>query len=106
VEIEAVAANRPRKLFGSRLSHKRPAAIPGAQIGKPTRFGIIAAKEHVKNYSKDFYRTFIAYDCSMVEVNPLSSRTKAKSWRSMPKLHFDDNALYRHPEIAAMRDDS
>jgi succinyl-CoA synthetase beta subunit len=61
----------------------------------------------LKSASKLFeglYRTFIAFDCSMVEVNPLVVTTKGEVLALDAKFNFDDNALYRHPEIAAMRD--
>ncbi len=46
----------------------------------------------------------IAFDCSMVEVNPLVVTTKGEALALDAKFNFDDNALYRHPEIAALRD--
>src|SRR5205823_3275205 len=50
------------------------------------------------------YKTFVACDCSMVEINPLVV-TKAGEVKALDaKFNFDDNALYRHPEIVAMRD--
>src|SRR5213082_2886268 len=61
----------------------------------------------LKSASKLFeglYRTFIAFDCSMVEVNPLIVTTQGDVLALDAKFNFDDNALYRHPEIAAMRD--
>src|SRR5207253_6609401 len=61
----------------------------------------------LKSASKLFeglYWTFIAYDCSMVEVNPLVVTTKGELLALDAKFNFDDNALYRHPEIAALRD--
>src|SRR5204863_9665826 len=60
----------------------------------------------LKNASKLFeglYRTFIAFDCSMVEVNPLVVTTKGEVLALDAKFNFDDNALYRHPEIPPMR---
>src|SRR5207249_6817801 len=61
----------------------------------------------LKNASKLFeglYRIFIAFDCSMVEVNPLVITIKGEVLALDAKFNFDDNALFRHPEIAAMRD--
>ncbi|MEA3187550.1 MAG: succinyl-CoA synthetase beta subunit [Chthoniobacter sp.] len=50
------------------------------------------------------YKTFVACDCSIVEINPLVV-TKAGEVKALDaKFNFDDNALYRHPEIVAMRD--
>src|ERR1700750_2949561 len=50
------------------------------------------------------FRTFVGLDCSMVEVNPLVVTTKGKVLALDAKFNFDDNALFRHPEVAAMRD--
>jgi len=50
------------------------------------------------------YRTFIGLDCSMVEVNPLVATTSGGVLALDAKFNFDDNALYRHPDVAAMRD--
>ena len=50
------------------------------------------------------YRTFIGLDCSMVEVNPLVVTTEGEVLALDAKFNFDDNALYRHPEVAALRD--
>jgi succinyl-CoA synthetase beta subunit len=47
-----------------------------------------------------FYRS----DCSMVEINPLVVTTDGRLMALDAKFNFDDNALYRHPEIVAMRD--
>jgi succinyl-CoA synthetase beta subunit len=50
------------------------------------------------------YRLFLQSDCSMVEVNPLVETPDGQILALDAKFNFDDNALYRHPEIAAMRD--
>src|SRR5262249_26551123 len=50
------------------------------------------------------YHVSIAYDCWMVEVNPLVVTTKDNVLALDAKFNFDDTALYRHPEIAALRD--
>ncbi len=50
------------------------------------------------------YRLFLDSDCSLVEVNPLVETTDGQVLALDAKFNFDDNALYRHPDIAAMRD--
>src|SRR5204862_6360369 len=50
------------------------------------------------------YRTFMACDCSMVEVNPLVVTPKGQVLALDAKFNFDDNALFRHPEVASIRD--
>jgi len=68
--------------------------LSGAQIGQATKL------------FTGIYNLFIARDCSLIEVNPLVV-TKAGDLLALDaKFNFDDNALYRQPEIAAMRDKS
>ena len=104
VEIETVAAKSPEKII-------REAIDPLAGL-QPYQARKLASQlgfesSQLKNASKLFeglYRTFIAFDCSMVEVNPLVVTNKGEVLALDAKFNFDDNALYRHPEIAAMRD--
>jgi succinyl-CoA synthetase beta subunit len=104
VEIESVAAKSPEKIIRepvNPLAGLQP--YQGRKLAKQLGF----ESSQLKNATKLFeglYRTFIAYDCSMVEVNPLVVTTKGQVLALDAKFNFDDNALYRHPEIAAMRD--
>ena len=104
VEIEAVAAKSPEKIIREPidpLAGLQP--FQARKIAKQLGF----ESSQFKNASKLFeglYRTFIAFDCSMVEVNPLVVTTKGEVLALDAKFNFDDNALYRHPEIAALRD--
>jgi succinyl-CoA synthetase beta subunit len=104
VEIEAVAAKSPEKIIREAidpLAGLQP--FQARKIAKQLGF----QSSQLKNASKLFeglYRTFIAFDCSMVEVNPLIVTTKGEVLALDAKFNFDDNALYRHPEIAALRD--
>ena len=104
VEIEAVAAKSPEKIIREPIN-----PLVGLQpyqarkVAKQLGF----ESSQLKNASKLFeglYRTFLAYDCSMVEVNPLVVTNTGDVLALDAKFNFDDNALYRHPEIAAMRD--
>ncbi len=104
VEIEAVAAKSPEKIIREPIDPL--AGLQPYQARKlASQLGFESSQ--LKNASKLFdglYRTFIAYDCSMVEVNPLVVTNKSEVLALDAKFNFDDNALYRHPEIAAMRD--
>ena len=104
VEIEAVAAKSPEKIIREPVDPL--AGLQPYQARKlASQLGFESSQ--LKNASKLFeglYRTFIAYDCSMVEVNPLVVTNKGEVLALDAKFNFDDNALYRHPEIAAMRD--
>jgi succinyl-CoA synthetase beta subunit len=104
VEIEAVAAKSPEKIIREPIN-----PLAGLQPFQTRKLAKQLGFEssQLKSASKLFeglYRTFVAYDCSMVEVNPLVLTTKGDVLALDAKFNFDDNALYRHPEIAAMRD--
>lgn len=104
VEIEAVAAKSPEKIIREPID-----PLAGLQPHQARKLASQLGFEssQLKKASKLFdglYRTFIAYDCSMVEVNPLVVTNKGEVLALDAKFNFDDNALYRHPEIAAMRD--
>ncbi len=104
VEIEAVAAKSPEKIIREPID---PLAGLQPYQGRKLASQLGFESSQLKNASKLFdglYRTFIAYDCSMVEVNPLVVTNKGEVLALDAKFNFDDNALYRHPEIAAMRD--
>ena len=53
---------------------------------------------------KNLYKLFVSLDCSMLEINPLVTTPDGRVLALDAKFGFDDNALYRHPEIVAMRD--
>jgi len=104
VEIEAVAAKSPEKIIREPID-----PLAGLQPFQTRKLAKQLGFEssQLKSASKLFeglYRTFVAYDCSMVEVNPLVVTNKGDVLALDAKFNFDDNALYRHPEIAALRD--
>jgi succinyl-CoA synthetase beta subunit len=104
VEIETVAAKSPEKII---REHVDPLA--GLQLFQTRKLAKQLAfdSSQIKATSKLFdglFRTFSACDCSMVEVNPLVVTKKGEVLALDAKFNFDDNALYRHPDIAAMRD--
>src|SRR5690606_29332325 len=53
---------------------------------------------------KNLYNLFTSCDCSMLEINPLVTTPDGRVLALDAKFGFDDNALYRHPDIVAMRD--
>jgi succinyl-CoA synthetase beta subunit len=104
VEIEAVAEKSPEKIIREPIDPL--AGLQPFQTRKLAKQLGFESSE-LKSASKLFeglYRTFVAFDCSMVEVNPLVLTTKGEVLALDAKFNFDDNALYRHPEVAAMRD--
>ena len=105
MEIEQVAADTPEKILtiaidpvtGLRSYHGRQIAfglgLEGDQIGKAVAF--IDA----------MYRAFMELDASIVEINPLVITGGGDVIALDAKMNFDDNALFRHPEIADLRDE-
>ena len=104
VEIEAVAAKTPEKIVREivdPLAGLQP--FQTRKLAKQLGFEQSQTKATTKLFD-GLYRTFVGCDCSMVEINPLVVTKKGEVLALDAKLDFDDNALYRHPEIAAMRD--
>jgi succinyl-CoA synthetase beta subunit len=104
VEIETVAAKSPEKII---REHIDPLAgmqpFQARKLAKQLAFDSTQLKDASKLFD-GLYRTFIACDCSMVEVNPLVLTKNNQVLALDAKFNFDDNALFRHPDIAAMRD--
>jgi succinyl-CoA synthetase beta subunit len=104
VEIETVAAKSPEKIIQESID-----PLAGLQpfqtrkVAKELKIEASQSKAATKLFD-GLYRAFIGCDCSMVEINPLVVTTKGEVVALDAKFNFDDNALYRHPEIAAMRD--
>ena len=104
VEIETVAAKSPAKILREPidpLAGMQP--FQTRKLAKQLAFDSSQLKAAAKLFD-GLFRTFSACDCSMVEVNPLVVTKKGDVLALDAKFNFDDNALYRHPEIAAMRD--
>ena len=104
VEIETVAEKSPEKILREKVHPL--AGLQAFQTRKLARqlgFDGAQAKAAAKLFD-GLYRTFLACDCSMVEVNPLVVTPKGEVLALDAKFNFDDNALYRHPELAALRD--
>src|SRR5438128_4889984 len=104
VEIETVAAKSPEKIIREPID-----PLAGLQLFQTRKLAkqLGFEQSETKAATKLFdglYRTFVGCDCSMVEINPLVLTAKDEALALDAKLNFDDNALYRHPEIAALRD--
>ncbi|MGH8398845.1 MAG: ADP-forming succinate--CoA ligase subunit beta [Gammaproteobacteria bacterium] len=105
MEIEEVAAKTPEKIV---RVHVHPATgIQPYQI-RELAFALgITDKNQATTFSKivsGLYRLFMEKDASLVEVNPLIVTTDGRVLALDAKVNLDDNALFRHPDLAAMRD--
>lgn len=104
VEIETVAEKSPEKIFKEPID---PSVGLQAFQARKLAFAIGIHPDCVGKASKFFlslYEAFMKYDCSIAEINPLVETEDKDILALDAKLNFDDNALYRHPEIMELRD--
>jgi len=104
MDIEAVAHDNPEDLF-----HENVHPLLGLQDYQARRIAKLLGLEGKlladgAKLFKNLYRCFIESDCSQVEINPLVVTSDDKVMALDAKFNFDDNALYRHPDIMAWRD--
>ena len=104
VEIEEVAAKHPEKILKAFVD---PALGMMPFYARRLAFGLGFTGDTLKKAVKfmtALYRAFIEKDASLAEINPLVLTKEGDLIALDAKMNFDDNALYRHPEIAEMRD--
>ena len=106
VEIEKVAAESPEKIFKEYID---PAI--GLAPFQATRmaYKMNFPKEVIRKVTKlmvNLYRAFVMKDCSLAEINPLVVTAENDVIALDAKLNFDDSALYRHPDVESMRDET
>jgi len=104
MEIEHVAHHAPEKIFKVQVD---PAvglqAFQARQIAFALGFSGELFKQCVTLVTK-LYHFYWEKDCAMVEVNPLLVTKEGKLLALDAKVSFDDNALFRHPDVLALRD--
>lgn len=104
MEIEEVAAHAPEKIHkvainpGTGLTDAQADDI-ARKIGVPE-----ASIAEARRFMHGLYKAFVECDMSLAEINPLIITGDGKLLALDAKLNFDANALFRHPEIVAMRD--
>ncbi|MEA3001194.1 MAG: succinyl-CoA synthetase beta subunit [Sphingomonadales bacterium] len=62
--------------------------------------------KQAQTLARQLYDAFLAYDCSMLEINPLVETEDGRLLVLDAKMSFDSNALYRHPDVEALRDET
>jgi len=104
VEIEQIAAESPEKILKEYVDPK-VGFMP--YQARRLAFGLGLDGEAFKNAVKFLLALYKAYeetDASLAEINPLVLTTDGQVLALDAKMNFDDNALFRHPEIVEMRD--
>ena len=104
VEIEEVASEHPEKIISVKID-----IATGIQPchSRKMAFALGLRGELIKKFShlvSAIYETFIQTDASQIEINPLVETMEGEIIALDAKINFDDNSLYRHDQIKAMRD--
>ena len=104
MEIEEVAAHTPQKIH--KIWIDPLAGLGDAEADAVARhIGIPApAIQQARACLQGLYRAFVEKDAMLAEINPLVLTTDQRVVALDAKMNFDSNALYRHPEIVALRD--
>ncbi|QFT76278.1 ADP-forming succinate--CoA ligase subunit beta [Erythrobacter sp. THAF29] len=106
MDIEAVAHDTPEKITTITID---PAQGFMPHHGRAVAFGLKLTgdlNKQAQKLARQLYDAFVATDSSMLEINPLVQTEYDKLLVLDAKMSFDSNALYRHPDIEAMRDET
>ncbi len=104
VEIEKVAAETPEKILKAFVD---PALGMLPFYARKLTFGLGLSGDLVKKgvkFMTSLYKAFMEKDASLAEINPLVITKEGDLIALDAKMNFDDDALHRHPDVAAMRD--
>jgi len=106
MEIEQVAAENPDAILKESID-------PGVGLlpyqGRKLAFGLGLKPPQIKQAAEimaALYRAFSEKDASLVEINPFITTEDGRLFALDAKINFDDNALFRHPELRELRDTS
>ena len=104
MDIEEVALKNPNKIITHRLDYKNK--ISDEEIEKVVSIFNLknSSKNQAQKIIQSIYQTLIKTDASLIEINPLVITKKGNVLCLDAKISFDDNGLYRHPEILNLRD--
>ena len=104
MDIEEVAEHTPEKIFKEWIDPRVGLqAFQARKIADKLGLTGTANKEMVK-FVTSLYQAYVESDSSMFEINPVLKTSDNKILAVDAKVNIDDNALYRHPDLAAMRD--
>lgn len=106
MDIEAVAHDTPEKITTITIN---PAQGFMPHHGRAVAFGLKLSgdlNKQAQKLAKQLYEAFMATDAEMLEINPLVETDDGRLLVLDAKMSFDGNALFRHPAIEAMRDET
>jgi succinyl-CoA synthetase beta subunit len=106
MDIEEVAAHEPEKILSATI---HPAVGLEAYQARDLAFGLTLTAPQIAEFGqilKALYTLYIDTDASLVEVNPLIVTKAGKLVALDAKIGIDPNAVFRHPDLAALRDET
>ncbi|WP_238805888.1 ADP-forming succinate--CoA ligase subunit beta [Emticicia aquatica] len=104
MDIEEVAEHHPEKIFKEWIDPRVGLqAFQARKIADKLGLTGVANKEMVK-FVSSLYQAYVESDSSMFEINPVLKTSDNKILAVDAKVNLDDNALYRHSDLASMRD--
>jgi succinyl-CoA synthetase beta subunit len=106
MDIEAVAHDTPEKITTITID---PATGFMPHHGRAVAFALKLEGQLAKaaqKLSKQLYEAFVALDCAMLEINPLVETDSGELLVLDTKMSFDSNAIYRHKDVEALRDET
>ena len=104
MDIEEVSEKTPEKIHNVLID---PVLGLSSWQSRSLGFKLELDGDQVKRFDRflsGLYRLFVDKDASLIEINPLVVTEDGELFALDGKLNFDDNALFRHPDIAALRD--
>jgi len=104
MNIEEVAAETPELIF--KESFQPDAGLQSYQVRKLAQKLELtgASVRSAERFMKALCRLFVQHDCSLAEINPLVVTGAGELLALDAKISFDDNSLFRHPQLAELRD--
>ena len=106
MDIEEVARTSPEKIFKAVV---HPCIGFSPFQARKLAYGLQLAKNQLNQFNqlaKNLYQLFIEKDCSLVEINPLVITDEGNLLAVDAKINFDDDGLFRHPELKELRDEA
>ncbi len=106
MEIEEVAAHHPEKILKVTID---PASGFSSFHARKLAYGLGLAPREIGafgRFAQALYHAFVELDCGIIEINPLVVTGAGEVVALDAKISFDDNALFRHPDLEKLRDEN
>ena len=104
MDIEEIAIKKPEKIITTRVDVEKEISDTDCERIIEVFKLEYDAKDQAIDLIKSIYKIFIEKDASLIEINPLVLTKENNILCLDAKINFDDNAIFRHPDISELRD--